>query len=312
MIDQIQSFISRKEFSKAIEALRLQSKAKPYNRRIRLRLSDVYVMAGRKGEAVSVLLTLVDQFATDGFVAKAIAMLKRIEKIEPGRRDVEKRLAKLIQDKSQRSQKAPAPDRRARPSSPVAFGFEEIDPSVDIQLGNFTAASAPEPAPSAEGTAVSQALDLDLVEEEEDAPPKEDLSTPLFDGLTPDELVAVMRGLDLVCFDAGDLILVEGEVGDSMLILSSGRVKVYVKTAGGRSTKVKEFEEGDFFGEISVLTGKPRTATLTAAEDCECLVLDRATLEEITKLHPRVKEILKEFQEKRARSTVNTIMANRG
>ena len=138
------------------------------------------------------------------------------------------------------------------------------------------------------------------------------LSTPLFDGFSAEELVAVMRGLELASFESGDVIVAEGAPGDSMFILTSGRVKAYVKTPKGRSMKVQEFEEGDFFGEISVLTGKPRTATLTAAVDCECLVLNRATLDEITKTHPGVREVLKKFQKDRALSTVQAIMADKG
>lgn len=317
MFDQVQGFIARKDYPKAIEALREQSRAKPHNRRLRLRLCDVYVMAGRESEAVPVLLTLADQFASDGFVAKAIAILKRIEKIEPGRRDVESRLAELIQDKSRRTRSI-SPPKKLPPisASGLSFGLEEIDPSIDIQLGT----AAPAPTATAEPPAAGQdtpaefdaSFQVEPAGDDDDDPPKEDLTTPLFDGLSPDELVAVMRGLKLVSFEPGDLIVGEGEVGDSMFILSSGRVKAYVRTPAGKSTKVDEFEEGDFFGEIAVLTGKPRTATLTAADDCDCLELDRATLDEITALHPRVTEVLKKFQKERAMSTVNAIMAHRG
>jgi cAMP-dependent protein kinase regulator len=131
-------------------------------------------------------------------------------------------------------------------------------------------------------------------------------------GFSPEELLAVMRGLELVSFDAGDVIVAEGAAGDSMFILTSGKVKAYVKTPKGKSLKVQEFEEGDFFGEISVLTGKPRTATLTAAENCDCLELTRAALDEITKTHPGVREVLKKFQKERALSTVQAIMADKG
>jgi len=120
----------------------------------------------------------------------------------------------------------------------------------------------------------------------------------------------VMRGLELVTFEAGDVVVAEGAPGNSMFILTSGRVKAYVKTPKGKSMKVQEFEEGDFFGEIAVLTGKPRTATLTAAVDCECLELNRETLDEITKTHPGVREVLKKFQKERALSTVQAIMAS--
>ena len=61
-----------------------------------------------------------------------------------------------------------------------------------------------------------------------------------------------------------------------------------------------------------MLTGKPRTATLTAAVDCDCLELTRTALDEITKTHPGVREVLKKFQKQRALSTVQAIMGDKG
>lgn len=349
MSDQVHDFIAKKNFPKAIELLRAQTQAKPHDRRMRLQLADVYVMAGRERDAVPVLMTLADQEASDGFAAKAIAILKRIEKIDPGRRDVEDRLAKLIQDKSRRTLTIPKPALPPTSSAGMDFGFEEIDSSSEIELGVGTA--SPEPAqdlaPMADSAALVEAaftaepalvvdeplpaelpadeplLSADEVAEfddsfavdsddiEPEAPKSQGLSTPLFDGFSADELVAVMRGLELVSFEAGDVIVAEGAPGDSMFILTSGKVKAYVKTPKGKSLKVQEFEEGDFFGEISVLTGKPRTATLTAAEPCDCLELNRASLDEITKTHPGVREVLKKFQKERALSTVQAIMAEK-
>lgn len=307
MPDPVQHLIAKRDFSKAIETLQAQARARPHLRRPRLKLADVYLMAGREREAVPELLTLADQFAGDGFIAKAIAMLKRVEKIEPGRRDVEVRLAELIRDKSHRAVPRPGPGI----SSGIAFGLEVIEPSAEIHLGVPDTPVTPPPAPtSTRPVEFDDTFSLDADPDEDEAEPKPDLSTPLFDGLSPEELVAVMHGLKLVSFEPGDLIMVEGEEGDSMLILTSGKVKAYVRTPSGKSTKVQEFEEGDFFGEIAVLTGKPRTATLTAAEPCDCLELDRATLDEITQTHPRIREVLREFQEMRARSTVQVIMAD--
>ena len=338
MAESVQDLIAKKNFPKAVELLRAQTQAKPHDRRMRLQLADVLVMAGRDRDAIPVLMTLADQEASDGFAAKAIAILKRIEKIEPGRRDVEDRLAKLIQDKSRRTQNLPKPSLPGS-SSGLDFGFEEIDSSSDIQLGvstpeppppvglEFDAAAAlasytpdpvlpppaPAPAPAPPSDLVAEFDDSFAVEPEEEEKPKAPgLSTPLFDGFSAEELVAVMRGLELASFDAGDVIVAEGTAGDSMFILTSGKVKAYVKTPKGKSLKVQEFEEGDFFGEIAVLTGKPRTATLTAAVDCECLVLSRDALDEITKTHPGVREVLKKFQKERALSTVQAIMSDKG
>jgi hypothetical protein len=335
MADQVQDLIAKKNFTKAIEVLRAQTQAKPHDRRMRLQLADVYVMASREREAIPVLMTLADQEASDGFAAKAIAILKRIEKIEPGRRDVEDRLAKLIQDKSRRTLSIPKPANLPPTSSAgMSFGFEEIDSSSEIQLGVATPHEPPPPpppppapdmtftpepaAPVAEAAVpaaddlVAEFDDSFAMDDEEEAPKSQGLSTPLFDGFSADELLAVMRGLELVSFEAGDVIVAEGAAGDSMFILTSGKVKAYVKTPKGKSLKVQEFEEGDFFGEISVLTGKPRTATLTASVDCDCLELTRAALDEITKTHPGVREVLKKFQKERALSTVQAIMAEKG
>ena len=347
MAESVQDFIAKKNYGKAVELLKVQAQQKPHDRRLRLQLADVYVMAGRERDAVPVLMVLADQEASDGFAAKSIAILKRIEKIEPGRRDVEDRLAKLIQDKSRRTQSMPKPALPAGSSSGLDFGFEEIDSSSEIQLGVstpdpeppppplpapevpfFDAAAAlasftPEPVLSPPAPAQEPVPESDLVAEfddsfavepepEEEAPKAPGLSTPLFDGFSPEELLAVMRGLELASFDAGDVIVAEGTPGDSMFILTSGKVKAYVKTPKGKSIKVQEFEDGDFFGEIAVLTGKPRTATLTAAIDCECLVLSRDALDEITKTHPGVREVLKKFQKERALSTVQAIMSEKG
>jgi hypothetical protein len=340
MAESVQDLIAKKNFGKAVELLRAQTQAKPHDRRLRLQLADVYVMAGRDRDAIPVLMILADQEASDGFAAKSIAILKRIEKIEPGRRDVEDRLAKLIQDKSRRTQSLPKPSLPS--SSGIDFGFEEIDSSSDIQLGvstpdpvpppepefdpaaalaSFTPepvllpppapAPSPAPAPVAANDLVAEFDDSFAVDTEEEAPKAPGLSTPLFDGFSAEELVAVMRVLELASFDAGDVIVAEGTPGDSMFILTSGKVKAYVKTPKGKSLKVQEFEEGDFFGEIAVLTGKPRTATLTAAIDCECLVLSRDALDEITKTHPGVREVLKKFQKERSLSTVQAIMSDK-
>jgi CRP-like cAMP-binding protein len=57
--------------------------------------------------------------------------------------------------------------------------------------------------------------------------------------------------------------------------------------------------EGAFFGEISVLTGKPRSATVVAATACELLELDRPTLDGITTTHPHVWDVLREYADRR-------------
>ncbi|HEV8253353.1 MAG TPA: cyclic nucleotide-binding domain-containing protein [Vicinamibacteria bacterium] len=302
--------IARKSYPKALELLQAQLARRPNDSRLRLKLADVLILAGRGREAVGILMGLADAEAADGFAAKAIAILKRIEKIEPGRRDVEERLAHLIQEKVRLS---PGPTASATPAaSPPEFGLEEFDPSADP-----LASAAPEPPleiipePEILPTADSDLEDMAYLSEAEAKAAAPVVSTPLFEGFSEEELVAVIRGLRLLTFEPGDILVTEGAPGASLFILTTGRVKAFVKNARGESVKVHELAEGSFFGEISILTGRPRTATLTAAAPCEVLELDKATLDAITQTHPHVLEVLKRFHEARAQDTVEAIIRNR-
>jgi len=161
----------------------------------------------------------------------------------------------------------------------------------DLEGLDYIAAAEPEPPPQEERKAF--------------------VSTPLFEGFSQDELVAVIHGLKLLTFAPGDIIVAEGGPGDSLFILASGSVKAFVRNPKGDYVKVNELGEGAFFGEIAMLTGRPRTATITAATACELLELDRATLDGITATHPRVREILKQFHEQRALDTVQAMIRKR-
>ncbi len=332
MAESAQDLIAKKQYAKAVEVLQKGLKARPKDQRLRLQLADTLVLASRGRDAAPILMGLADEHAQDGFGAKAIAILKRIEKITPGRRDVEERLAHLIQEKA-RSAPSSAPARG--PSAP-AFGLEEFDPSADplggegVELGmeadpgpDSSAESltpepvielTPEPEPEVLPTVAADS-DEDLAylaaAEEELTPPKGGdamVSTPLFQGLSEQDLAAVIHGLELLTFEPGDILVAEGAPGDSLFILSTGSVKAYVRNPKGHYTRVHTLVEGDFFGEISALTGKPRTATLVAAVECEVLELKKKNLDEITATHPQVREVLKKFHEERARSTIDAMM----
>jgi hypothetical protein len=122
--------------------------------------------------------------------------------------------------------------------------------------------------------------------------------SPLFKDFSVEELVAVIGGLNLLTFERGNLIIREGEPGNSLYMLTSGTVKAFVKR-DGKQVPIGELEEGAFFGEVSILTGKPRTATIVAKGHCELLELDRATLDSITQTHPHVLDVLKQFAQER-------------
>lgn len=132
--------------------------------------------------------------------------------------------------------------------------------------------------------------------------------SPLFEHLSAEEREAVVREMVLEQFDEGDIVITEGEGGSSLYVMVSGEVKVFSRGPKGDNVYLAKLGEGDFFGEVSILTGRPRTATITASQRSELLRLDKEKLDEIVIKHPRVKEILDDFYKKRASHTVEAMI----
>ena len=471
--EDVVSLIAAKKYARAIEVLKAQLQKKGANPSLRMQLADVLILADKKQEAISLLIPLADQFAREGFAAKAVSVLKKIQKIEPGRHDVEARLAQQIQEKQREATSLPL----SRGTSPASGGFDE-GPSLEIGMEPIEPAAAaaapavaeparapawvppPEPAPvAAPPVAAAPAApfapaaveapqafvlatpdtvlpvgapepmlpaeplpalelveeapparaplppraapapppaaefvlaeveplapappparapaakpaeesieDYDLMyvsddgEEEADVPLEAELVdadakpaaepmsagqfadelmglvdsvfqefqaapvgtpaaaapaapaaeephggsqivvSPLFRDFSVDEMVAVIQGLKLLSFERGAVILREGQGGGSLYMLTSGRVRAFKKGQDGKQSPLGDLKEGAFFGEMSILTGHPRMASVVALSRCELLELDRPTLDGITKTHPHVWDVLREFAEKR-------------
>lgn len=320
----VYALVARKSYGKAIELLKLELQKNRHDRRLRTQLADVFAMAGKEREAVELYGALSDELALQGQAAQAIAVLKKIQALSPGREDVEEKLAYLI-----KQQDTPAPDpwvkRRAMAADPSmppgaapSFEIGMEGPMEDEEASAAPPSDAPAsgPAPSADLTD-EQAREeiMALVESafaagDGLAPTASTMeptgaTTPLFQGLETDALVAVMRGLVLRTFAPGEIVVTEGEPGHSLFVITSGTVRAYVRSAEGRSVQVRELAEGDFFGEASVLAGGQRTATITAASRCEMLELDQARLTEIGQTHPQVTSVMRAFHEQRLGSSLD-------
>ncbi|HVR42750.1 MAG TPA: cyclic nucleotide-binding domain-containing protein [Thermoanaerobaculia bacterium] len=138
--------------------------------------------------------------------------------------------------------------------------------------------------------------------------PREVPKSPLFEVLASDERDALVRETAFVEHREGDIVITEGEEGSSLYVVVSGEVKVYTRGPKGESVLLATLGEGEFFGEVSVLTGKPRTATITAASRTELLRLDKSGLDDIVAKFPRVKQVLEEFYRRRASHTVEAMI----
>jgi CRP-like cAMP-binding protein len=248
--------------------------------RLRLRLADAFLKAGQEREAAQVLIDLADDLVRRGQNEKAVALLKKVEQLQHRPRGLAARPADA----------APAPGKGHSPGADDRLGNWLIDVARDTVRRRSAVASRGLDAP------VGQALDPRTLRVYR----RGLVASPLFEGLSEDELLALVRGLQLRTVDPGDIVLTEGEPGQSIFIVATGQMKVFIRNATGHDVPLCGLSEGAFFGEISALSGRSRTATVTAAAPSVLLELDQPALEVITRAHPRVQEILETVYIERA------------
>jgi len=145
-------------------------------------------------------------------------------------------------------------------------------------------------------------------EEEPAITEKELEASALFKKFPHEALEDILASTSLRSYQEGDIIVTEGEEGSSLFLLVSGEVKVFTKGEHGEHIQLAELGAGDFFGEVSLLTGRPRTATITAKTPVTAIELNREPMLEIIEKYPEVGSILENFYESRAQATVETII----
>ena len=107
----------------------------------------------------------------------------------------------------------------------------------------------------------------------------------VFRALDAGSIDRLARRLRQVVFGPGEVILRQGEPGDSLYVVRRGSVAVQIGVRGA-SKDVAALGEGEFFGEMSLMTGALRTATVVAKTDVECHVVDKEAFQEIVREKP--------------------------
>jgi CRP/FNR family cyclic AMP-dependent transcriptional regulator len=108
---------------------------------------------------------------------------------------------------------------------------------------------------------------------------------PLFALLDEQERAALADRLDVVTHTSGTCIFSRGDPGDTLYIVRKGAVEMWFKNDTGERMVLETARQGDFFGDLSLLDGGPRTTSALVVEDLEALVIDRGDLDEF--LHAR-------------------------
>ena len=113
-------------------------------------------------------------------------------------------------------------------------------------------------------------------------------SVPLF-GSLDDKAASELRSLlQLQEVEGGTMLFHLGDEGDAMYLIESGRVRIHVEDSTGHDVTLTEFAGGDFFGEMALLDGKPRSADATVVEDSRLAILSRENFLSFVRRNPDV------------------------
>lgn len=133
---------------------------------------------------------------------------------------------------------------------------------------------------------------------------------PLFAGFSQEEFNDFTNVMNVHPLPGGLPIVEQNDTGKSVYIIANGSVKVYTTLLSGDRVDLAVLRSGDFFGEMSFLTGKPRSATVETAEDSVILEVTEDKLREIIAARPRIHEVLRKYSELRTKGTTEKILGS--
>ncbi len=125
----------------------------------------------------------------------------------------------------------------------------------------------------------------------------------IFQGVDPEAAEALAKEMDSVEIRKGDVLFNEGEAGDSLYIVLSGKIKLGRRAADGRQNLVSIMGPSDMVGELSLFDPGPRTATATAVTDARMARLKKTSLRPWLNNRPEIAEQLLRVLARRLRRT---------
>jgi CRP/FNR family transcriptional regulator, cyclic AMP receptor protein len=127
---------------------------------------------------------------------------------------------------------------------------------------------------------------------------------PIFESCSKKELQTIAKQVREITHEAGHVIAAEGEPGAGLFVIDAGEADV---TIGGR--KVNHMKAGEFFGEMALLDGGPRTATVTATTDITLYALTEWVFRGLIAEHPGIAMRTLETMASRLRSATKAATA---
>lgn len=266
-------------WKKAVEILFKLKEKEPENPQVFLKIGDAYQKLGNIEKAVPAYSQAAYLLLKDGFLQKALAVYKIILRLDPNNQEAINKTRDLLVE---------IETAKLKPLQ------GEVSSSTEIE-GEKAFTESPASPHSMEEMIVRTSY--------AEAPEEIDITPEFLKSLPDDEQKRIMEGLNMLTFNKGEIVIEEGDSGDSIYLIKSGRAKVSTHVLG-KVIELAMLERGDIFGEVAFLTGRPRTATVTAIERLEVLEFTRPVLEEIIERDPSILKILQDFYNSRLQNTI--------
>lgn len=134
---------------------------------------------------------------------------------------------------------------------------------------------------------------------------------PVFAPLSDDQIRTLVGGAALQRFMDGETLVEQGDSGDSLFVIRSGGVRIDKSVHGGPAATIATMGAGEFFGEMSLLTGEPRTASIVAGEETQVVVVSKESFAPVLAADKGILPGLTDVLDARVRHTAEHV-ADRG
>ncbi len=272
-------------WKKAVEILFKLKEKEPENPQVFLKIGDAYQKLANTEKAVPAYSQAAYLLLKDGFLQKALAVYKIILRLDPENHEAINKTRDLLVEIETAKLKSVA---------------GEVSSSKEIEAEKVVTEEPQSPHPTITPPPIEEMIVRTSYAE---APEEIDITPEFLKSLSQDEQKRIMEGLNMLTFNKGEIVIEEGDSGDSIYLIKSGRAKVSTHVLG-KVVELAILEKGDIFGEIAFLTGRPRTATVTAIERLEVLEFTRPVLERIIEETPSVLKMLQDFYYSRLQNTI--------
>lgn len=279
----------RQDWDSAIKALEALNAVEQKNPQVLLKLGDTYQRVGDTMNAVAAYHKSAWVLKNGGFSQKALALYKIILRLDPYNEEALKISRGLLIELETFKIQKPAQE-------PVKKSEEASDIGGEIYF---------EHGKIFDRSAIEGQFQTDSGSD--DGEDHETIYVPsLFESLPPDEMIQLIGRATPRHYTRNEAVIKEGDSGNSVYLIRSGNAKVITHILG-QKIELAVLSPGDVFGEVAFLTGRPRTASVSAIEDLKVYEFEKLLIEEIFERYPEAMKKLHDFYQCRVQDTIEKI-----